>query len=81
MAIELNLLKTGLASFDTLLARFPEHLLADRALERTGWILEKEGNKKAAFQRYERLLTIFPYSLLRDEVRERIRRLEKEVKL
>ncbi len=81
LAIEMNLPKTGVASFDTLLARFPGHLLADRALERTGWIMEKEGNKKGAFLRYERLLTTYPYSLLRNEVRERIRRLEKEVKL
>jgi len=81
LAIEMNLLKTSLASFDTFLVRFPKHFLADRALERSGWIMEKEGNKKEAFLRYERLLTQYPYSLLRDEVRERIRRLEKEVKL
>jgi tetratricopeptide (TPR) repeat protein len=81
LAIEMNLMKTGLASFDTLLARFPGHILADRALERSGWIMEKEGNKKEAFLRYERLLTEYPHSLLKEEVRERIRRLEKEVKL
>jgi tetratricopeptide (TPR) repeat protein len=76
LGIELDLPKVSLASYDTLVNRYPGHLLADQALERKGWIKEKQGDKKEAFRIYESLLMQYPHSLLANEIRDRIRRLE-----
>ena len=73
LGIELDLSRMSIQSYETLLNRFPHHLLADQALERTGWIREKEGNKKEAIRIYESLLMQYPNSLLANEVRERMR--------
>ena len=69
-----------LKNFDTLIARFPYHLLSDQALERSGWAYEKMGNPKEALSRYEILLVSYPQSFQIDDIRRRIRRIEKEKK-
>ncbi len=79
LLISVGQMRESLSAFDSLLIRFPAHLLADRALERSGWILETTGQTREAVQRYEMLLTDYPQSFLVEDVRRRIRGLEKEV--
>jgi len=71
--------KDGLADFQSILLRFPSSLMADRALERMGWIYERTGKSQLAFNQYERLIVDYPQSFLLDDIRGRLRRLEKEI--
>ena len=78
--IRLEKFQDGLSSFQALRNRFTNHILADRAVERVGWVYEKRGKPKKAMEQYETLLVEYPQSFLVDEVRRRIRRIEKERK-
>lgn len=70
----------GLKSYETFISRFPSHVLADRAVERMGWICENTGKWKEALEYYEFLLTEYPQSFSIHEIRQRIRRIERERK-
>lgn len=76
--IETEDYKAALNSMKRIYTDFPLSRLADRALERSGWIYQNRGKPKRAQEQYETLLREFPGSLLKEEVRLRIRNIEKE---
>lgn len=55
------------AQFEELLARFPEHELAPRALKQLAMLAQQDGQMDTAIQRYERLLQDYPASDQADE--------------
>ncbi|MFO7891322.1 MAG: tetratricopeptide repeat protein [bacterium] len=77
--ITLKQFKKSIKTFQNFLEEYPSDQLTDRALERLGWIYQKQGKYRLAIAYYENLLTNFPHSLLKEEVRLRIRNIEKEV--
>lgn len=77
--LQMDDLNNGSAAFDSLVSKFPNHLLADRALEYMGWAKERSGDIKAALAIYETILTNYPQSFQADEIRKRIRSIEKEL--
>jgi len=69
----------ALSCFQLLLDNYPNHFLSDHALERCGYLYEKLNNDKLALLQYEKLLTDYPHSLFIEDIRNRIRNIEKEL--
>ncbi len=78
--IRLQQYKASINVFNEFIEKYPADQLTDQALERTGWAYQKVGNPEIAAAYYENLLTNFPHSLLKEEVRMRIRSIEEEEK-
>ena len=76
--ITLKQYNKSIAILEQFLEQYPSHHLTDKALERMGWLYQQEGKSKQAAAYYENLLTNFPSSLLKEEVRLRLRSLEKK---
>ncbi|HEX9933627.1 MAG TPA: tetratricopeptide repeat protein, partial [bacterium] len=66
----------GIVCFKRLLEDYPGHIHAERALERLGYAQEKSGEIQNALKTYEAFIETFPRSVLSDEVRKRIRKMD-----
>jgi len=76
--IQLQKYKASIDIFEDFIERYPADKLTDQAMERAGWVYQKVGNPEKAVAFYENLLTNFPHSLLKEDVRIRIRSIEEE---
>ena len=74
--MDMSELKEALLPFKLLASKLPDHILADYALERCGYLYENLNDPKKALEQYDRILTNYPHSLFAETARKRIRFLE-----